>query len=126
MRLPRQFRGVNPFDGDSRPARVSLFSSRNAASTLPFPHPWNYDRPLEILETYFRDSEDDSGPARHNRYFEVPGFPPVLVTRDPGIIRAITTATGDGVGQFDRDTLPSTGIARATGSDTLLFSNGSK
>jgi cytochrome P450 len=124
-RLPRQLRRVSPFDGDSQPARVSLLSSDLRASTLPFPHPWNYDRPLEILEAYFRDADRDSGPARHNRYIEVPGFPPVLVTRDPGIIRAITTATGDGAGQFDRDTLPSTGIARATGNDTLLYSNGS-
>lgn len=124
-RLPRQLRRANPFDGDIRPARVSLLSANVRESTLPFPHPWNYDRPLEILETYFRDAERDSGSARHNRYLEVPGFPPVLVTRDPGVIRAITTATGDGAGQFDRDTLPSTGIARATGSDTLLYSNGS-
>src|SRR5262249_23935539 len=60
----------------------------------------------------------------HNRYLEVPGFAPILVSRDPGIIRAITSETGDMLGQFDRDTLPSTGIARATGEDTLLFSNG--
>ena len=32
--------------------------------------------------------------------------------------------TGDRDGQFDRDTMPSTGIARATGKDTLLFANG--
>jgi len=48
----------------------------------------------------------------------------VLVTRDPGLIRAIATATSDQPGDFDRDTLPSTGIARATGADTLLFANG--
>ncbi|MFP6701403.1 MAG: cytochrome P450, partial [Planctomycetaceae bacterium] len=47
-----------------------------------------------------------------------------MVTRDPGVIRAILTATGDRDGQFDRDTLPSIGIARATGQDTLLFGNG--
>jgi cytochrome P450 len=46
------------------------------------------------------------------------------VTRDPRVIRAITTETGDREGQFDRDTLPSVGIARATGSDTLLYANG--
>jgi cytochrome P450 len=124
-RLPRQLRGVSPFAGDCVPARVSLFTSSERRSTVPFPHPWNYGRPLEILEAYFRDADRVSGPARHNRYFEVPGFPPVLVTRDPGVIRAITRATGDGAGQFDRDTLPSTGIARATGPDTLLYSNGS-
>ena len=43
---------------------------------------------------------------------------------DPVLIRAITTDTGDREGQFDRDTLPSTGIARATGPDTLLYANG--
>jgi len=125
LRLPRQLRRKSPFDGNCQPARVSLFNTSQGQVKVPFPHPWNYDRPLEILSTYFHGAELDSGAARHNRYFEVPGFPPVLVTRDPGIIRAITTASGDGDGQFDRDTLPSTGIARATGPDTLLFSNGS-
>jgi cytochrome P450 len=56
---------------------------------------------------------------------EFPGFAAILVSRDPGIIRAITSETGDGVNQFDRDTLPSTGIARATGEDSLLYANGS-
>lgn len=125
-RLPRQLRRGNPFAGDCLPTRISLLSLGDGQSTLPFPHPWNYDRPLEILEAYFRDAEWEAGAGRHNRFFEVPGFPPVLVTRDPGVIRAITTATGDGAGQFDRDTLPSTGIARATGDDTLLYSNGSR
>ncbi len=91
---------------------------------MPFPHPWNYDQPIQILETYFWGADVEQGPGRHNRYLEVPGFAPILVSRDPGIIRAITTETGDGSGQFDRDTLPSTGIARATGKDTLLFANG--
>jgi cytochrome P450 len=54
----------------------------------------------------------------------VPGLAPVLVTRDPGVIRAISSDTGDRPGQFDRDTMPSTGIARATGMDSLLYSNG--
>lgn len=49
---------------------------------------------------------------------------PVLATRDPGMIKAILSATGDKPGQFDRDTAPSAGIARATGKDTLLYSNG--
>jgi cytochrome P450 len=40
------------------------------------------------------------------------------------VIRAILTATGDKPGQFDRDTLPSAGIARATGPDSLLYANG--
>ncbi len=48
----------------------------------------------------------------------------MLVTRDPRVIRAISQETGDKPGQFDRDTLPTEGIARATGDDTLLFANG--
>jgi cytochrome P450 len=123
-RLPKQLLGVNPFEGDIRPSRVRLFRPGLGRPTLPFPHPWNYKAPLQILETYFWGADDETGPGRHNRYLDFPGFSPVLVTRDPGVIRAITTDTGDRDGQFDRDTLPSTGIARATGKDTLLFSNG--
>lgn len=123
-RIPHQLLRVTPFAGDSRPTRVPLFHFGSERTTLPFPHPWNYQQPISILESYFCGAEAEQGPGRHNRYLDVPGFPPVLVTRDPGIIRAILTATGDRQGQFDRDTLPSTGIARATGSDTLLFANG--
>ncbi|MCA9117885.1 MAG: cytochrome P450 [Planctomycetaceae bacterium] len=93
-------------------------------SSLPVPHPWNFQRPIDILEAYFWRADEETGSGRHNRYLDVPGFPPVFVTRDPGVIRAILTATGDRAGQFERDTLPSSGIARATGEDTLLFSNG--
>ncbi len=124
-RLPKQLLSVNPFAGDCQPTRVPLFKLGSGRPTLPFPHPWNFDQPIRILETYFCGADEERGPGRHNRYFEFPGFPPVLITRDPGLIRAITTETGDGPGQFDRDTLPSTGIARATGKDTLLFANGS-
>ncbi|HEV7999124.1 MAG TPA: cytochrome P450 [Planctomycetaceae bacterium] len=126
-RLPRQIRGVSPFDGDIQPTRVPLFAPGAGRPTLPFPHPWNYDRPIEILESFFwgDGAESEQGGGKHNRYLSVPGFSPVLVTRDPGLIRAITTATSDQAGDFDRDTLPSTGIARATGADTLLYSNGS-
>jgi cytochrome P450 len=123
-RLPGQMLGVNPFGGDCRPTRVPLVSPWSGRPTLPFPHPGNYADPIRILETYFWGADAESGPGRHNRYLDVPGFSPVLVTRDPGMIRAILTETGDREGQFDRDTLPSTGIARATGRDTLLFANG--
>lgn len=123
-RIPRQLFAVNPFAGDCLPSRVSLFKPRSGRPSLPFPHPWNYSQPISILETFFHGTDDIDGPGRHNRYLEVPGFAPILVTRDPALIRAIATETGDGDGQFDRDTLPSTGIARATGKDTLLFSNG--
>src|SRR5579864_3987837 len=116
-RLPWQLLGISPFEGDIRPSRVRVFGTGRPC--LPFPHPWNYDRPIRILDAYFWDADAESGWGRHNRYLDVPGFAPVLVTRDPLIIRAITTETGDREGQFDRDTLPSTGIARATGPDTL-------
>jgi cytochrome P450 len=123
-RLPRQLLGISPFDGDIRPTRVPLFRPWSNRPSQPFPHPWNYDQPLEILDTYFWGADGEHGHGRHTRYLEVPGFPPVLVTRDPGLIRAIATETGDRDGQFDRDTLPSSGIARATGTDTLLYGNG--
>jgi cytochrome P450 len=123
-RLPRQLLGISPFSGTIRPTRVPLFAPGSGRPTQPFPHPWNYHEPIRILETYFWGAEAEKGSGRHNRYLEVPGFAPVLVTRDPGLIRAITADTGDADGQFDRDTLPSVGIARATGADSLLYSNG--
>jgi len=123
-RLPGQVLGWNPFGGDCRPGRVGLLRPFSGRPTAPFPHPWNYNQPIRILETFFHGADGEEGAARHNRYLDVPGFAPILVTRDPAIIRAITHNTGDKPGQFDRDTLPSTGIARATGPDTLLFANG--
>lgn len=123
-RLPRQLLGQNPFEGDSKPSRVPIFRPGSGRPTLPFPHPWNYSQPIRILETYYWGSDGEPGAGKHNRYLDVPGFAPVLVTRDPGMIRAITTETGDREGQFDRDPLPSAGIARATGTDTLLYANG--
>lgn len=125
LRVPQQVLRINPFGGDCLPSRVSLFAPGSGRPTLPFPHPWNYDQPLRLLESYFWRADEEAGPGRHNRYLDVPGFAPILATRDPAIIRAIATETGDKPGQFDRDTLPSTGIARATGSDTLLYANGS-
>ena len=123
-RLPKQLLCMNPFGGDSRPARIPIFFQWGRP-TLPFPTPWNFHRPIDILGSYFTGADKASGTQRHNRYLDVPGFPPVFVSRDPQVIRAILTATGDKEGQFDRDTLPSRGIARATGEDTLLFGNGS-
>jgi cytochrome P450 len=120
----RQLLGDNPFAGSLRPARVPLWCPNSRRPSLPFPHPWNYQHPLRILDTYFWGADALTGAGRHNRFLAVPGFAPVLVTRDPRVIRAITTETGDRPGQFERDTLPSVGIARATGTDTLLFANG--
>jgi cytochrome P450 len=124
-RFLRQLIGVNIFAGDGLPVRIPLLSPWSGRPALPFPHPWNFDQPIDILAAYFHGADQDVGPARHNRYLGVPGFSPVYVTRDPAVIRAITTDTGDQPGQFDRDTLPSAGIARATGPDTLLYANGS-
>lgn len=121
-RLRRQLRGHSPFGGAYQPARVRLFGRRRPS--LPFPHPWNYTEPLRILETFYWDADQCSGPGRHNRYLDVPGLPPVLVTRDPDIIRAVLSDSGDKPGQFDRDTLPAAGIARATGEDSMLYANG--
>lgn len=131
LNLPRQLLRRSPFSGEIRPGRVPLFRPWSGRPSVPFPHPGNYQEPIVILETFFFEI-DQRGPgtpapddsSRHNRYLDVPGCAPVFVTRDPAVIRAITTDTGDQPGQFDRDTLPSTGIARATGPDTLLFANG--
>lgn len=124
VRLPGQLLRLNPFAGDIAVGRVPIVWPFSGRPSLPFPHPWNYQEPIRILETYFWGTEKIEGPAKHNRYLDVPGFLPVLVTRDPSVIRAIATETGDKPGQFDRDTLPSVGIARATGKDTLLYANG--
>jgi cytochrome P450 len=118
----RRVRGVNPFGGDCMPARVPLFGIGRPSS--PFPHPWNYRQPVRILDTFFLHADRETGSARHNRYLDVPGLPHVLVTREPAIIRAVLSATGDKPGQFDRDTAPTAGIARATGEDSLLYANG--
>lgn len=125
VRLPRQLMRKCPFGGTIRPGRVPLLAPGSGRPSLPFPHPWNYSRPLSILDTFFWNADAEEGPGRHTRYLDVPGFSPVLVTRDPRLIKAISSETGDRPGQFDRDTLPSGGIARATGRKTLLYANGS-
>jgi cytochrome P450 len=118
----RQIRGANPFEGDCQPTRVRLFAT--GRPSLPFPHAWNYREPLAILETFFSGAEGETGSGKHNRYLDIPGCSQVLVTREPAVIRAVLSATGDKPGQFDRDTTPTTGIARATGTDSLLYANG--
>ena len=121
-RFSQQIKGSNPFDGDCLPTRVSLFSS--GRPTIPIPLPWNYQEPIRIFEAFYTETENEEGWGAHNRYLFAGGFPPVLVTRDPGIIKAIQADTGDKPGQFDRDTSPTAGIARATGKDSLLYANG--
>jgi cytochrome P450 len=121
--LLKQIRGVNPFGGDCLPSRVPLFGF--GRPTLPFPHLWNYKNPIKIFETFYWGSERETGSGKHNRYIYVAGLPPVLLTREPAVIKAVQADTGDKPGQFDRDTSPTAGIARATGEDSLLYSNGS-
>lgn len=121
--LPGQILRRNPFGGSIKPTRIPLFTLRRRPS-LPFAHFWNYGEPIRILETYFCDADDEQGDGRHNRYLNAPGFYPFLVTRDPAVIRAIAAKSGDREGALDRDTLPTGGIARATGKDTLLYANG--
>ena len=121
-RVLQQIRGVNPFAGDCLPTRVSLFAFGRPA--LPFPHLWNYKDPIKIFETFYSDAEKETGSGKHNRYLYLAGLPPVLLSREPAIIKAVLGATGDKPGQFDRDTSPMAGIARATGEDSLLYSNG--
>lgn len=121
-RLVEQVKGVNPFGGDCLPTRVPLFGA--GRPVLPFPHPWNYKEPLKIFEAFYCGAEKETGSGRHNRYLYAGGFPPVLCTREPAVIKAILSATGDKPGQFDRDTSPTAGIARATGEDSLLYANG--
>ena len=121
-RIFDQLRGVNPFGGDSKPTRVRLLG--DGRPSLPFPHPWNYKNPIRIFEAFWWDADREAGAGKHNRFLYAGGLPPVLMTRDPGFIKAILLATGDKPGQFDRDTSPTRGIARATGEDSLLYANG--
>ena len=86
----RQIRGENPFAGDCLPTRVPFF--RFGRPALPFPHPWNYKEPLKIFETFYCDTENESGSGKHNRYLYVAGLPPVLLTREPAVIKEIGRA----------------------------------
>lgn len=123
-RLPRQLLGISPFDGDIRPTRIPIFWRTSGRPTLPFPHPWNYHQPLTVLESCFWGGPAEEESGKHNRYLDIPGFAPVLISRDPQVIRVIATETGDRESQFDRDTLPSVGIVHATGKDMILYANG--
>ena len=120
--LLQQIKGVNPFQGDCLPSRVPFFAF--GRPTLPFPHLWNYQNPLQIFKTFYWKAERETGSGKHNRFLYVAGMPPVLLTREPAVIKAVLSATGDKPGQFDRDTSPMEGIARGTGENSLLYANG--
>jgi hypothetical protein len=87
LRLLRQIKGVNPFDGDCLPTRVRLIGF--GRPSLPFPHLWNYREPIRILDTFFCGAGQETGSGKHNRYIDVPGMSHVLVTREPAFIRAV-------------------------------------
>lgn len=123
-RLPAQLLRISPFAGDIRPARISVLGIGSGRPTLPFPHPWNYTQPLQVLESCFWGADAETGAGRHTRYLDIPGMPPVLISRDPRIIRCVATETGDHAGGFDRDTILAVGIAHGTGKDMLLYANG--
>ncbi|PKO47402.1 MAG: cytochrome P450 [Betaproteobacteria bacterium HGW-Betaproteobacteria-22] len=118
----QQIMGVNPFNGDVLPSRVHLFE--RGRPCLPFPHLLNYKTPLLIFDAFYANAKSQDLFERDNRYLYVMGMPPVLLTRDPAVIKSILLATGDKPGQFDRDTSPMAGIARVTGVNSLLYANG--
>lgn len=115
-------KGVNPFKGDILPSRVYVFEKGRPC--LPFPHFFNYKTPLLIFDAFYTNAKSKELFERDNRYLYVMGMPPILITRDPKVIKAILLATGDKPGQFDRDTSPMSGIARVTGVNSLLYANG--
>ena len=121
--LSKQLQGVNPFGGDCVPSKVSLFGF--GRPSLPFPHLFNYKEPLKIFESFYLGAEGLEGSKKHNRYIYCAGIAPVLLTREPAIIKAMLAATGDKPDQLDRDTSPTAGIARLTGENSLLYANGS-
>lgn len=119
--MPGQSTRRSPFAGTLRLSRVRLL--QRTPHGLPFPHLWNYREPLRILDAVFWGADREAGDARHNRYAKGPFLGLGMITRDPGVIKAILLATGDKPGQFDRDTWPTRGIARATGPQTMLYLN---
>src|SRR5262245_4241822 len=106
-RLPGQLLGRSPFRGALKVERLLILST--AFLTMR-----NFRTPLRILDAVFNDDRD-------LKYLDVPGFPPILFIRDPEIIRTIAVETAN-QGDFDRDTLPTQGIARTVGGGNLLYS----
>jgi cytochrome P450 len=108
-RLPGQLLGECPFPGTLRVERLPVVAS--ALATVR-----HFRTPLRILDHVFRGDGD-------LKYLDVPGFPTILFVRDPEVIRAVTVGTMNH-GDFDRDTLPTQGIARVVGGRNLLFAQG--
>ena len=108
-RLPSQLAGRNPFGGSMHVERLPVLRTAYLTAT-------KFRTPLKILDDAFRDDVD-------LKYLDVPGFPPILFVRDPEMIRTIAVETAN-QGDFDRDTLPTQGIARVVGGRNLLFTQG--
>src|SRR4051812_41714529 len=100
LRLPRQFLGESPFRGTYPVTRLPTFTTALVTAR-------HFRTPLSILDHVFRNDQDVA-------YLDVPGFPPILFVRDPEMIRTIAVETANR-GAFDRDTLPTQGIARVVG-----------
>src|SRR5215208_3204769 len=113
MRLPGQLLWQNPFPGTRRTHRLPVL--KTALVTLRY-----FRTPIRILDYVFADND---GADDDLKYLDVPGFPPILFVRDPELIRTITVETAN-QGAFDRDTLPTQGIARVVGGSNLLFAQG--
>lgn len=124
QRLPGQLLRQNPFSGNITPSRIPLWFSGNGRPCLPFPHIGNYRQPLQILDSCFWDADAETGDGKHYRYLNIPGVPPILISRDPAFIRAVAKESGDREGQFERDVILASGIAKGTGKDMLLYANG--
>jgi cytochrome P450 len=108
-RLPGQLGGTNPFPGTLRARPVPLLDTGFATLR-------HFRTPLRILDFVFRD-------GGHLKYLDVPGFPPILFVRDPEVVRQVALRTAN-QGDFDRDTLPTQGIARVVGGRNLLYAQG--
>jgi hypothetical protein len=74
VRVLQQVRGVNPFDGDCLPTRVSLFGF--GRPTLPFPHLWNYKNPIKIFATFYWDAEKETGRENITAIYTWRDYPP--------------------------------------------------
>ena len=70
-KILQQLKGVNPFDGDCTPSRVSLFGRRRPA--MPVPLLWNYKEPIRILEAFYSEADRETGWGKHNRYLYAGG-----------------------------------------------------
>lgn len=107
--LPSQILRKNPFSGSMKVVRLPVLETVRVTARF-------FRNPLKILDYVFQDDQD-------LKFFDLPGFNPILFIRDPEMIRQITLETANG-GDFDRDTLPTQGIGRVVGKNNLLYAQG--